>query len=178
MKFLFRSYLKISKSLSFPNVLVGNPQQMHLGTGPDKAMIGPPTETFGGDRLGINSKAQTLLEYLILIGIVTVVLFAMYHAVKRGIQSVIKITADQIGNQQRADQKEPFLSNAAIVNALGEPVAVSGYLVEAYTATRASNQKEVQELGESNEVGYFYEERVSTNSNSLTNLGFNPRGGN
>ncbi len=121
-------------------------------------------------------KAQTLLEYLILIGIVTVVLFAMYHAVKRGIQSVIKITADQIGNQQRADQRAPTLSNAVIVNAVGEPVAVSGYMVEAYTATRARNQKDVQELF--GDVGYFYNESVSTNSNSLTNLGFNPRGGN
>ena len=147
----------------------------------------PPTKTFGGDNFGKSSNkiaspkkqarndtAQTLLEYLILIGIVTVVLFAMYHAVKRGIQSVIKISADQIGNQQRADQREPNISNAVIINALGEPVAVSGYLVESFSATRGMNQKEVQELD--GDVGYFYEERVSTNSNSLTNLGFNPRG--
>ena len=129
---------------------------------------------FASLRMTRNS-AQTLLEYLILIGIVTVVLFAMYHAMKRGVQSVIKITADQIGNQQRADQREPNISNAVIINALGEPVAVSGYLVESFTATRGSNQKEVQELD--GDVGYFYNESVSTNSNSLTNLGFNPRGG-
>lgn len=117
-------------------------------------------------------KAQTLLEYLILIGIVTVVLFAMYQAMKRGIQSVIKITADQIGNQQKADQVTPAFSNAAIVNTVEGAISTSGYLAEAYTATRVSNQKEVQDgFGD---VGYFYEERVSTNSNSLTNLGFNP----
>ena len=125
-----------------------------------------------------NIKAQTLLEYLILIGIVTVVLFAMYHAVKRGAQSVIKITADQIGNQQRADQREPNISNAAIVPGPNDqqPTAVSGYMVSSYTATRASNQKDIQELY--GDVGYFYNESVLTNSNSSSNLGFNPRGGN
>ena len=128
--------------------------------------------------LRMTGKAQTLLEYLILIGIITVVLFAMYHGVKRGVQSVIKVTADQIGNQQRADQRAPNLSNAAIVPGPNDqqPVAVSGYLVEAYTATRATNQKGVQELF--GDVGYVYNESVLTNSNSLTNLGFNPRGGN
>lgn len=125
-----------------------------------------------------NSRAQTLLEYLILVGIITVVLFAMYHGVKRGVQSVVKITADQIGNQQKADQRAPNLSKPEIVPGPNDqqPVAVSGYLVEAYTATRATNQKGVQELF--GDVGYFYNESVLTNSNSLTNLGFNPRGGN
>ena len=42
-----RSYPKISKSLSFPNALVGNP---------DESMTGPPTKTFGGDNFRINSK--------------------------------------------------------------------------------------------------------------------------
>ncbi len=46
-----KSYLRNPKNLSFPNASVGNPQQMHLGTGPDEAMTRPPTKTFGGDTL-------------------------------------------------------------------------------------------------------------------------------
>jgi len=38
---------EISKILSFPNALVGNL---------DKVMTGPPTKTFGGDKVGINPK--------------------------------------------------------------------------------------------------------------------------
>ena len=41
-----RNDSEIFKSPSFPNVLVGNP---------DEAMTGPPTKTFGGDKLGVNS---------------------------------------------------------------------------------------------------------------------------
>ena len=39
-----KNYSKIAKSLSFPNALVGNP---------DEAMIRPPTKTFGGDNYRI-----------------------------------------------------------------------------------------------------------------------------
>ena len=55
-------------NLSFPNALVGNPQQIHLGTGPDKAMIGPPTKTFGGDNSRITPKQTkpTLFSFGIL----------------------------------------------------------------------------------------------------------------
>jgi len=44
--FIMGSYSKISRSLSFPNALVGNP---------DETIIRPPTKTFGGDSLGITS---------------------------------------------------------------------------------------------------------------------------
>ena len=38
-----RNYLEVSKKLSFPKALVGNPEE---------ARTGPPTKTFGGDNLG------------------------------------------------------------------------------------------------------------------------------
>jgi hypothetical protein len=53
----------------------------------------------------MSTRGQTLLEYIILIGIVTMVLFYMGPAFKRGVQSLVKISADQIGNQQDSDQK-------------------------------------------------------------------------
>lgn len=108
------------------------------------------------------TRAQSLIEYTVLIGIVTVVLFAMFNAVKRGIQSVIKVTADQVGNQQRADQ---------IVTRQD-----SGYLVESYSATRINNRKQAREI--SGDRMYIYDEGMSVHSNSFYNLGFNPRANN
>ena len=103
-------------------------------------------------------KAQALLEYTVLIGVIAVVLFAMFLAVKRGIQSVVKLTADQVGNQQRAEQ---------IVT------PTSGYLIESYSASRANNRKQAKELAGDKE--YIYDESAGAFSNSLYNLGFNPR---
>jgi hypothetical protein len=45
-----------------------------------------------------------MLEYFLLIGIVLLVVSFMGVDFKRGLQSVIKVTADQIGNQANADQ--------------------------------------------------------------------------
>ena len=42
---LRKSYSQTSKSLSFPNALIGNP---------DETMTGPPIKTFGGDNFLIN----------------------------------------------------------------------------------------------------------------------------
>ena len=47
---------------------------------------------------------QTILEYTIIVGIVTVVLYYMGTGIKRGVQSLVKVTADQMGNQQNSDQ--------------------------------------------------------------------------
>ncbi len=47
-----KSYLKIFKSLSFPNALIGNPGE---------AMTRPPTKTFGGDSLRISFRCFIFL---------------------------------------------------------------------------------------------------------------------
>ena len=49
-------------------------------------------------------RGQSILEYILLIGVVTLALYYMGPAFKRGIQSVAKVTVDQLGNQQSADQ--------------------------------------------------------------------------
>ena len=51
-----RKHPKTSKILSFPNVLVGNP---------DEAMIGPPTKTFGGDNFRITSSKKKLANLIL-----------------------------------------------------------------------------------------------------------------
>ncbi len=47
---------------------------------------------------------QSMVEYLILVGIVALGLFYMAPAIKRVSQSLVKVTADQLGNQQSSEQ--------------------------------------------------------------------------
>ena len=100
-------------------------------------------------------RAQSILEYMMVIGIVALVLTVMGPIFKRGIQSVIKSTADQIGVQNQADQ--------TVTN-------TSGYLVESFTNRRiASDTLTEQSYGD---VATTYVDAITTTSNTLTNLGF------
>ena len=58
----------------------------------------------------MNKKAQTLVEYSLILGIVAAALFAMQPYFKRGIQGILKVVADDMG-----PQGEVF-SNAAATN--------------------------------------------------------------
>jgi len=46
-----------------------------------------------------NNKAQNFVEYTLILGIIGLALFGMQTYFKRGIQSVIKVTADDLGPQ-------------------------------------------------------------------------------
>ncbi len=46
-------------------------------------------------------KAQSISEYVILIGIVALALIGMQVYMRRGIQAVVKTAADQIGDQKK-----------------------------------------------------------------------------
>jgi len=61
-------------------------------------------------------KAQTLLEYTTIFIIVSAVFMTAQIMIKRGIQGAIKTVADQIGNQEEADQdfKTEFLQNQLV----------------------------------------------------------------
>ncbi len=50
-------------------------------------------------------RGQTILEYTLIAGIITAVLYYMGTGIKRGVQSMVKVAADQVGNQQEADQR-------------------------------------------------------------------------
>src|SRR3990167_6310436 len=71
---------------------------------------------FQGKRIMHAKHGQSLLEYVILISIVGAVLVAMGPYMKRGVQAVVKVTADQLANQEQAEQSVD-----------------SGYLVEAFS---------------------------------------------
>ncbi len=52
----------------------------------------------------MKNQGQTILEYVMLLGLVTIVLVYMSVDMKRAVQSMVKVTADQLGNQVNADQ--------------------------------------------------------------------------
>ena len=79
-------------------------------------------------------RGQTILEYTIIVGIVTMVLFYMGTAVKRGVQSLVKVTADQVGNQQNADQDF-------------NDVQPEGYMINSTDVTEESKNKQTTETG-------------------------------
>lgn len=100
------------------------------------------------------NKAQIFLEYAIICGVMIMVLISMHAMIKRGIQGMIKSTADQIGNQAAADQGG----------------GRSGYLESQYTTTRASMDKTISETP--GIMNYIYGDTVTTDTNTIANLGY------
>jgi Flp pilus assembly pilin Flp len=105
---------------------------------------------------------QSVLEYVLLVGIVTVVLVAMMQQVKRGAQSLVKGVADEIGNQQNSDQFKLW-PNGEIDNRVG-------YLDSSNMTTSSANTKSVRErIGV---INYNTDENQFTTTNTFTNMGF------
>jgi len=100
-------------------------------------------------------QGQSIVEYTIVVGIITIVVIAMAPLVKRTGQGMIKLVADQIGVQNNADQE------------FDEKV---GHLVNSTTVVRARvDQNTTDRLGE---IRYNFNDRVHTESEALINLGF------
>ena len=95
-------------------------------------------------------RGQSILEYTMIIGIVTLVLYYMGTGIKRGVQSMVKVAADQVGNQQNSDQD------------FNDPQ--QGYMVQSNTVTQESKNKQTRESG------YL---PASGNAVYVTNTGFN-----
>lgn len=55
-----------------------------------------------------NKKAQSILEYAVLLGLAGIALSSMQVYFKRGIQSVIKVSADEVGKQKNYDDFDPI----------------------------------------------------------------------
>ena len=75
-------------------------------------------------RKGVNQRAHHLVEYVLIIGIVTVALFAMQTYFKRGVQGILKIVADDMGEQKESYNPEESSRKRqveAAVNAIFEP---------------------------------------------------------
>ena len=108
---------------------------------------------------------QTILEYTIIIGIVTMMLFYMGTSIKRGLQSLLKVTADQVGNQQNSDQDFSDVRQ--------------GYMNGSISWTNETKNKEADQIGYIPSTGKAVEitnisvsETTDTVSNTITNGGF------
>ena len=103
----------------------------------------------------MNRGGQTTVEYIIIIGIVITALYAMGPLFKRGTQSLIKATSDQLAAQNRADQD--FSYDASHLDIMT-------------TRTGTSSQRNVQETNYA--VNTLVSEATDTFSNMTTNMGF------
>ena len=102
-------------------------------------------------------QGQTFLEYSILIGIVVAFMVSMSPMLKRGVQGMIKVVADEVGNQVNAEQS----------------AGIHGYLEEQYSSTQVNQVKRRRE--EMGEVGYIYDGSFTqTFTTTASNLGFIP----
>ena len=102
----------------------------------------------------MNIRAQTLLEYVTVLGLVVVVMVTMTTFVRLGVQGMVKSVADQVGVQKNSDQ------------AFDE----SGHLVSSYAASRTGIDKQTKDF--SGVITYTYGDVTSTQTNALINLGF------
>ena len=101
-----------------------------------------------------DQNAQVFLEYVIIIGVLIMVLFAMTPLIKRGLQGMIKAVADQVGVQENAEQK----------------FDERGHLESSYVSTRASISKDTNEF--LRVINYTFSQSIITTSNAVINLGF------
>ncbi len=99
-------------------------------------------------------RAQIFLEYVIVIGVVVLIMIAMSTMIKRGTQGMIKVVADQIGEQANAEQRFDD----------------TGFLESSYTSTRAITSKTKEEL--SGVTTYIFGDTTTIKSNVHIDMGF------
>ena len=96
---------------------------------------------------------QSFLEYSLVIGVVGLVLVAMRPLFTRGIQSMIKTVADQVGDQGNSEQKYE-----------------KGTASSSKSMVRGRTSREKQDyLGTTT---YSYDDETVSSSESFSNLGF------
>ena len=101
----------------------------------------------------------------------------MGPAMKRGLQSLVKVTADQIGNQQRSDQDVDKPLGKGTVNPNPDELAseevpqeYSGYLVESNSSMKMNSTREMKEYAYTSDA--IVNEVTTVVTNSVTDLGF------
>ena len=123
------------------------------------------------------SRGQTILEFIFLMGIAVLVLFFMGPGIKRGVQSLVKASADQIGNQANSDQLVVRSSNVERPLEIqkdwdGKTRGDGGYLIGSNSSmsSTASNTR-TERLYVSN---VDFHEQTNMTTSSKTDLGFTP----
>jgi hypothetical protein len=114
----------------------------------------------------LTGRGQSIVEYTMIVTIVVVLLYFMGTSIKRGVQSLVKVTADQVGNQQEADQDFNDTQQ--------------GYMLVSNTESQLNRNKEVIETDiwvcgtRYYSTNTNYNETTYSVSNSITNGGFTP----
>lgn len=111
-------------------------------------------------------RGQMMLEYTVVIGAIVLIIFAMTPLIRRGFQSVIKTTADQVGVQTDADQ-----ITLREGEDLEEKIRKEGFLTSSTTTTTVLVNSVTQE--EEGETTYFYDDTITSNAETNLGLGFN-----
>ena len=83
-----------------------------------------------------NHKGQNLMEYAIIIGIVVVAVSAMQTYIRRGIQAMIKVAADEMGTQEGGVDDEKWTHSEIHRVAGGKPAGASEVSALAAGATQ------------------------------------------
>ena len=99
-----------------------------------------------------------MIEYVIVVGVIALVMFAMNPMIKRSAQGMIKSMADQIGTQENAEQ---------------DFSPTTSHLESSYSSTRAIIEKQrLEQPG--GIITYVFNEETRIDSSTYTNLGFRP----
>ena len=83
---------------------------------------------------------QTLTEYALIIGVVLAAVTGMQTYIKRGIQSSLKVAADQIGDQQRGLQYE---AGDRVGSVPGTTPTTPGTVLDQQSSTRTYTNKNI-----------------------------------
>jgi hypothetical protein len=103
-------------------------------------------------------KGQSLIEFIILIGIAVTALFMMGPAVKRGYQAIIRGTADQLSTQRNAEQEfAADESHLESTNTLASSSTNRSSRDLIYTTTTVTNEDSTSQV------------------NTITSMGFTPQ---
>ena len=110
------------------------------------------------------TRAQTILEYMSLIAIIATVLVTMSVHMGRGINGMIRLVADQIGNQKDADQRRKKIPGQR---------DDSGFLINSYTTDRVYKSK--ISASRTGNFSYRFSDASRSDSTAMSNLGFRER---
>ena len=111
--------------------------------------------------MNFRTNGQTIIEYTLVLGIVLTVMIVMQPMIKRAGQGMIKTVADQIGNQEEADQR------AFYQNAISE-----GHLE--FATIQTQGVMDTQTLEFFGLTNHTYSDRMGIDSEQQSNLGFTP----
>ncbi len=101
-------------------------------------------------------RGQSLIEYTSVIGIIVVIILAVTPLIKRSIQAMIKTTADQIGNQEEAEQRTTDVRG--------------GFLQSSDSITQVTS--DVQTVEEFGVMHHVYDETTKTDTLQKINQGY------